>query len=52
MVQWQSRNLYVALGGDILPAAYLASWFLQKEIPSWLPTEYTHRHMIQLTMLI
>ena len=51
MLQWRSRNLYFALGGDILPAAYLASWFLGEEPPTWLPStyySYTHDCLINV----
>ena len=45
MEQWRSRNLPLVLGGDVIPATYIANWLLDRSIPNTLPiTYYSDKH--------
>ena len=49
LTQWMKRHLPFVLGGDALPAAYIASWLLGEPIPAWIPNTYfseTHNTVI------
>ena len=49
--QWRLRYLYLALGGESLPAEYIAKWLVGKELPSGNYMSSKHNTVINLSSM-